>query len=101
MECRPVTLHAAFEKEVLGSLLVVTEDSAALSVSNMAVSPIVRSELARSEIAKPPSENLIVYKQVLDRVGQEMTKLSNWRHIGGDATSVNIAPCLEMSFRPE
>lgn len=41
--CRPVGLHAAYEEQQLGPLLVVRRDSAAAAISQMVTSPVIAS----------------------------------------------------------
>ena len=66
--CRPVQLHAAYETRYLGPIFIVSRDSAAESISNLAKSPVVGFRLNHIEIAKPTGIDHVVYRWVLDRV---------------------------------
>jgi hypothetical protein len=64
--CRAVNLHAAFEqKRVAGLVKVVSKDSAALSISTLASSPIVGFDRNHFELAKPRDDQDVVYQWVL------------------------------------
>jgi hypothetical protein len=76
--CRAVHLHAAYEKEKLGPILVVTKDSAAEAVSQSVASPVVGFDRNHSSIVKPRDANDEVYTWVLDRVVSEYDRLAIW-----------------------
>lgn len=99
-ECRPVDLHAAYEEKYLGPLLVVTKDSAALSISQLASSPVVGFPLNHSEMAKPRGPSDPLYKWVLDRISVEYIRVGNWDH---DHSSLpkNRQLCELMDYIPE
>ena len=98
--CRPVHLHAAYEEEYLGPILVVSEDSAAVSVSRMVKSPVVGFRLDHSEIAKPDGPDHVVYRWVLDRVEDEYLRVATWEDAHKDFPPERRL-CERMEFIPE
>ena len=76
--CRPVHLHAAYEQKYLGPLLIVTPESAAVSISQMAKSPVVGFLLDHSQIAKPAGLNDEVHLWVIARVKDEFRRIGMW-----------------------
>jgi hypothetical protein len=99
-DCRPVHLHAAYEKKYIGPLLIVTPDSAAVSISEMVNSPVIGFELNHIEIAKPPSDQAPVYKWTMGLVRGEYIRLATW-----DDAHKSLPPehrmCERMAFLPE
>jgi Putative serine esterase (DUF676) len=98
--CRPVNLHAAFEKQYLGPILVVSPDSAALPISKLVASPIVGFPLNHNQMAKPKSQTDNLYKWVFDRIMTEYVRVSTWEAAHESAPTKNKL-CELMDFVPE
>jgi hypothetical protein len=98
--CRPVNLHAAYEKEYLGPILVVSTDSAALPISNIVSSPIVGFGVDHSQIAKPKDEQDKIFKWVQDRVENEYLRVATWEAAHKDAPPSRRL-CELMDLIPE
>jgi hypothetical protein len=76
--CRPVHLHAAYEKKYIGPLLIVDQQSAAISISRIVNSPILGFSLNHIEIAKPPNDQAEIYRWVMERIEDEYVRLATW-----------------------
>jgi hypothetical protein len=98
--CRPVHLHAAYEEKYLGPLLIVNKDSAALSISQLASSPVVGFPLNHSEMAKPAGPDDPIYKWVLDRMSEEYIRIGSWEHDHSNL-SREFQLCERIPFIPE
>jgi hypothetical protein len=100
LDCRRVHLHAGYEQEYLGPLLIVTEASAAKSIAQLADSPIVGFPRDHSQIAKPSSKRDPVYVWVADRLEAENARLDEWDRTHPDVLSPRRM-CGRMDAIPE
>jgi len=98
--CRPVHVHAAYEEKHIGPLLIVGKDSAAISISKLADSPIVGFPLNHIDIAKPANEQSPVYVWTMDRIKSEYARLAQWEEDHKNAPQ-NRRLCVGMDFIPE
>jgi hypothetical protein len=96
-----VNLHAAFEqKRVAGLVKVVSKDSAALSISTLASSPIVGFDRNHFELAKPRDDQDVVYQWVLVHVVDELIRVREWEAAREDAPE-EYKLCKGMRFARE
>jgi hypothetical protein len=98
--CRPVHLHAAYEKKYIGPLLVVSPNSAATSISKIVNSPVIGFQLNHIEIVKPPDESSPVYQWALNLIKTEYVRLETWDVAHKNAPAANRL-CELQSFIPE
>jgi hypothetical protein len=99
--CRPVNLHAAYEeKRVAGLVQVVDRESAALSIANLASSPVVGFRRDHFAIAKPPNTEDVVYVWVLDQLVRELIRVREWEATRRDAAA-DEKLCQGMRLLPE
>ena len=98
--CRPVHLHAAYEEKYLGGLLIVTPQSAAASIANLANSPIVGFARNHSTIAKPANSQDVVYQWVQARVEDEYMRIATWDY-DHRMLPPSLRLCEKVGFIPE
>lgn len=95
-DCRPVHLHAAYEKERIDPLLIFSPQSAGQSVSKLVNSAIVGFDLDHSEIAKPTGRDHVVYQWVIDRMENEYVRINSW-----NANQYPLRLCRKSEWIPE
>ena len=98
--CRPISLHAAFEEKQVGPFLVVSPDSAALSVAGLTSSQVVGFPFDHFAIVKPSDKQHRVYQWVNQRIDDEFVRLSAWEK------AVALHPplrrlCIDIDRKPE
>lgn len=98
--CRHVDLYAAYEQKYLGPLLIVTPDSAALSISQTVSSPVVGFPLDHVQIAKPADTNAPVYQWAMGLVHNEYIRMAAWSETHKNLPS-EYQLCERMRFLPE
>lgn len=98
--CRPVHLHSAYEKDRIGPITVVTQDSAAQAIAKMVASPIVGFQLDHFSIVKPESDSDPVFVWAHNILESEFDRLNKW-----DNSQNNVAEeyklCNRAPFIPE
>jgi hypothetical protein len=98
--CRAVHLHAAIEQKYLGPVLVVSPQSAGASISEMVSSPVVGFPLNHMEMAKPTGPDDPLYLWVMDRVGDEYRRMSDWQESHAQAAP-EFFLCQRAPLLPE
>ncbi len=98
--CRAVHLHAAYETKYIGPLLVVTQASAAASISQLVSSPVVGFTRNHFEMAKPSGVDDPLYKWVDDRVRAEYSRLLDWDTLVAQAPPKRKM-CASIDYIPE
>lgn len=98
--CRPVNLHAAYEKDKVGPILIVQRGSAAEAVSRVVNSPVVGFDRDHLEIVKPPDREDEVFQWVNDKLNAEYLRLATWDR-AHDASEPGYRLCDDIRFKPE
>lgn len=99
-KCRPVSLHAAYEQEYLGPLLIVPRESADNPIVGLTSSPIVGFQLDHSEISKPTDRNHEVYRWVNQIIDKEFVRLELWSMMVFNQPK-DRKLCLDIPFKRE
>ena len=98
--CRPINLHAAYERRRTGPILVVEPWSAVRPVQEIAASQVQQFELNHAEIAKPDGRDAVVYKWVAARMEDEFDRLSIWQsRVQGGLPKNQL--CTDVAYKPE
>jgi len=98
--CRPINLHAAYERDRMGVARIVEPWSAKSSVEAIAASEVVGLSGDHSQVAKPASPTDPVYEWTLGKVYSEFYRLEIWSQ-QARSRGPRFHLCADVAFKPE